>query len=57
MVCAGGVIAVRINGKEVVRVQDDTYPGGVWALGASIDPNVSGIAEARFDNLVIARVQ
>jgi serine/threonine-protein kinase len=57
MVCAGGVIAVRINGKEVVRVQDDTYPGGVWALGADIDPNISGIAEARFDNLVIARVQ
>jgi hypothetical protein len=57
MVCAGGVIAVRINGKEVVKVQDDTYPGGVWALGASIDPNVSGIAEARFDNLVITRAQ
>lgn len=57
MVCAGGVIAVRINGKEVVRVQDDAYPGGVWALGASIDPNVSGIAEARFDNLVIAPVR
>ncbi len=57
MVCAGGVIAVRVNGKEVVKVQDDTYPGGVWALGASIDPNMSGIAEARFDNLVITRVQ
>lgn len=57
MVCAGGVIAVRINGKEVVKVQDDTYPGGVWALGADMDPNVSGTAEARFDNLVITRVQ
>lgn len=57
MACVGGTILVRINGKEVVRVQDDTYPGGVWALGVSIDPNMAGIAEARFDNLVITRVQ
>jgi hypothetical protein len=38
-------------------VQDDTYPGGLWALGADMDPNTSGIVEARFDNLVITRVQ
>jgi hypothetical protein len=52
LACSGTTIAVAINGTQVASVQDNTYLAGRMSIGVGAQPG-SGVAEARFDNLVL----
>lgn len=51
--CAGETIAARINGEEVVAVEDDRFAEGMLYVGAGLYGASAGPFEALFDNLVV----
>jgi hypothetical protein len=53
LTCAGDVISLAINGRDVASVQDDTYSSGQLWIGVATFDESPNTAEAWFDNLVV----
>ena len=55
LICHGASISGRINGVQVVAAEDSTYAEGAMLIGVGVLDSALGIAEARFDNLVVTQ--
>lgn len=54
--CAGGEIAVAVDGVQMVAVQDRTYGDGDWGIGAGVAGELlPATSEVHFDNLLYTR--
>ena len=54
LVCNGTTITGRVNGVQVVSVQDSKYLSGlVWLTAGLFNEFLPATSDARFDNLVI----
>ncbi|MFN8634672.1 MAG: hypothetical protein U0893_12515 [Chloroflexota bacterium] len=55
MTCQGSTIALKVNGTEVLSVQDNTYKRGYMYIGHGALRGSPEPGEARFDNLSVTQ--
>jgi hypothetical protein len=55
LTCSGNNITATINDKLVARKTDEGYADGRMSIGLGIIPGSEGVAEARFNDLLVTQ--